>query len=347
MPQSGRRLPLMSKCRRSPRQRRCWTMLQLSGVGLLVAAAITLGLGVGAGATPATGDSLPDSAQCAETCAAGIPFDSGQTINIVVPANSAFAAPDNNSGVNIVECAAPSGVVPTLPSACDGNTLQNGAQVNTDGSFTFNGFTVYALPDSVSLGEGASNPVDCGNTAATECVLYIGNNQNDFTAPHLWSQPFFVNTDPTDSGTINPGDGSGAATATVPSATLSTAVARLRRRRRTGLTSQTVTVTLLGTGSVPVAGKAVTLTSPSSTAAVTGPSPAATGANGQATFTVTDTVAEDRHTDGARHLGHLSRSASTERHVPGHPASASTSSVSAEPDDRRVRRLDDRYGHPA
>ena len=66
---------------RSLRQRRCWTMLQLSGAGLLVAAAITLGLGVDAGATPATGDTLPDSAQCAETCTAGIPFDSGQNIN--------------------------------------------------------------------------------------------------------------------------------------------------------------------------------------------------------------------------------------------------------------------------
>ena len=156
--------------------------------------------------TPATGATLPDAAQCATTCTPG-PFDSGQSINVVVPANSAFAAPDNNSGVNIVECAAPNGVVPTLPSACDGNTLQNGAQVSTDGSFTFNGFTVYALPDSVSLGEGASNPVDCGNTAATECVLYIGNNQNDFTAPHLWSQPFLTDIDATDSGTINPGDG--------------------------------------------------------------------------------------------------------------------------------------------
>jgi hypothetical protein len=160
-----------------------------------------------AGATPpASGATISNAAQCADTCTPG-PFDSGQNVNVVVPANSAFAAPNNNSGIIIVECSAPNGVVPTLPSACDGNTQQTLVGVNSDGSFTFNDYQLFALPDSYSLGESASNPVTCGNTAATECVLYIGNNQNDFTQPHLWSQPFLTNTDPTDSGTINPGDG--------------------------------------------------------------------------------------------------------------------------------------------
>jgi hypothetical protein len=160
-----------------------------------------------AGATPpASGSTISNAAQCSDTCTSG-PFDSGQNINVVVPANSAFAAPNNNSGIIIVECSAPNGVVPTLPSACDGNTQQTLVGVNSDGSFTFNDYQVFALPDSVSLGESPSSPVTCGNTAATECVLYIGNNQNDFTQPHLWSQPFLTNTDATDSGTINPGDG--------------------------------------------------------------------------------------------------------------------------------------------
>jgi hypothetical protein len=135
------------------------------------------------------------------------PFDSGQTVNVVIPANTAFAAPNDTSGIIIVECAAPNGVVPTLPSACDGNTQQTFVGVNADGSFTFNQYRVFALPDSYSLGESASSPVTCGNTAATECMLYIGNNQNDFTQPHLWSEPFLIDADPTDSGTINPGDG--------------------------------------------------------------------------------------------------------------------------------------------
>ena len=156
----------------------------------------------GAATGPTSGSVIPNAAQPTGTVTPG-PFDSGQNINVVVPTNQAFGL---DAGVNIVECSAPNGVVPTLPIKCDGNTLQNGAQVAADGSFTFNGYTVYALPDSVSLQEGSGGP-QCGNTAATECILYIGENQNDFTAPHLWSQPFFVNPDPTDSGTINPGDG--------------------------------------------------------------------------------------------------------------------------------------------
>ena len=64
---------------------------------------------------------------------------------------------------------------------------------------------MYALPDAISLGEGSSGP-KCGSTSATECILYIGNDQNDFTKPHLWSQPFFVSANGNDAG-ANPGDG--------------------------------------------------------------------------------------------------------------------------------------------
>ncbi len=47
----------------------------------------------------------------------------------------------------------------------------------------------------------------CGDTAATECVLYIGNNQSDFSASHVFSQPFNVLANSDDLGE-NPGDGS-------------------------------------------------------------------------------------------------------------------------------------------
>ena len=41
-----------------------------------------------------------------------------------------------------------------------------------------------------------------------ECLLYIGQDQTSASAPHLWSQPFYVDPgDGTDSG-ANPGDGS-------------------------------------------------------------------------------------------------------------------------------------------
>ena len=159
-----------------------------------------------AGAQPASGDIVPGSAQPSGPVNAGTPFSSGQSINVVIPANSAFAAPDNTANVNIVECAAPNGVVPSNPVACDGNTIQGSTIIpNADGSFNYPGYQVYALPDSVTLGEGSSGPT-CGSTSATECILYIGNNQNDFTKPHLWSQPFFVKSNADDGGE-NPGDG--------------------------------------------------------------------------------------------------------------------------------------------
>ena len=60
---------------------------------------------------------VPGSAQCSDACTGGIPFSSGQNINVVIPANATFSSDDglnnNTSGINIVECAAPNGVVPT------------------------------------------------------------------------------------------------------------------------------------------------------------------------------------------------------------------------------------------
>jgi hypothetical protein len=158
---------------------------------------------------PTTGTVIPNAAQCSDTCTGGVPFSSGQNINVVIPSNETFSSDDglnnNNSGINIVECAAPNGVVPTNSANCDGNTIDAGILPNPDGSFGISGFTVYALPDSIQLGEGTSGP-KCGSTSATECILYIGNNQNDFTQPHLWSQPFFVTAN-SDDGGENPGDG--------------------------------------------------------------------------------------------------------------------------------------------
>ena len=124
-------------------------------------------------------------------------------INVVVPANSLFTA---TSRVVIVECAAPNGVLPTLPIDCDGNTIVGPTILpNSDGSINlvtqgYGPYEVYALPDSISLGESPSSAVTCGNSAATECVLYIGNDQTDFTAPHIFSQPFNIVANADDQG---------------------------------------------------------------------------------------------------------------------------------------------------
>ena len=274
--------------------------MQLAGVGLLLGALATMGLVIGAGAAgPGSGSIVPTAVQPLGTVAHG-PFSSGQLINVVVPTNETFSSDDglnnNNSAINILECSAPDGVVPTNPSACDGNTIQgNTILPATDGSFTYNNYQLYALPDAISLGEGSSG-VACGNTMATECILFIGNNQADFTKPHLWSAPFFIAPNADDGGE-NPGDGSAPATASMPDPGLSTVVASPGTATGNGVDLSTVTVTLLGTGSVPVEGKAVTLTPTSCTpspcaATVTDPSPDSSGSNGQVAFTLTDSVAQ-------------------------------------------------------
>jgi hypothetical protein len=276
------------------RRRRYWTLLQLSGAGLLLAGAATFGLVATAGATgPASGSQITTAAQPVAPFTAGLPFDSGQVIDLVIPANDIFVS---TTAVHAVECAAPNGVIPTQTSACDGNTLAT-AFPEPDGSLDWvndsasgNGYTVYNTPDT-HIGDSASGP-QCGNTTSTECILYIGDNQLDFTQPHYWSQGFFVNPDPTDSGTVNPGDGSPPAQASAPDPGLSTVVATPTTVTADGVNISTVTVTLLATGNLPVTGKTVSLASSSSTATVTGPSPATTDANGQTTFTVTDTVGE-------------------------------------------------------
>jgi hypothetical protein len=205
-------------------------------------------LGAPAGAaTPTEGSSVPNSAVPGGAFVAGGPFSSGQQINIVVPTNTVFSPTAN---LNIEECAAPNGTIPTVPSACDGNTIQGPSfKTNSDGSINFQTethslYTVYALPDSINLGESAGGPI-CGDTAATECILFIGQNQNDFTQPHVWSQPFFILAN-SDDGGENPSDGTGTQppvqTPEVPLAIIlpgaalalfgGTVVARRRRQQR-------------------------------------------------------------------------------------------------------------------
>ena len=273
-------------------------MVQLAGAVLLALGAVMLGLVATAGAagSPQNGTELATlTAQTPFT--AGTPFDSGQKIDVSVPANTVFdgsAYGNNTQGIKILECSAPNGVIPTSTTACDGNTVATEFPA-PDGSFDWlndniSGYPVYYLPDS-NLGDSPSGPT-CGNTAPTECILYIGNNQGDFTQPHVWSPPFFIHTDPNhDSGTVNPGDGSPPPVANVD-ATKSKVVAAPTTVTADGADLSTVTVTLLdSTGSVPVIGKTVAVSASTSTATVTPLSPV-TDSSGAATFTVSDTVAE-------------------------------------------------------
>jgi hypothetical protein len=113
-----------------------------------------------------------------------------QTITVSVGPNSTFTP---GAGISILECADPGGSPSNLPSdetTCDGNTINNDSIiVGSDGSFSYGAYVIYALP-SAALGEGSSGEPKCDATDA--CVLYVGQNQGDFSAPKVFSAPFFV-----------------------------------------------------------------------------------------------------------------------------------------------------------
>jgi hypothetical protein len=93
----------------------------------------------------------------------------------------------------ILECADPGGSASNLPidaTACDGNTVQGGTVlVGAGGSFSLSNYTVYLLP-SPTLGEQSNYKPICNQS--NYCVLYVGQDQNDFTAPKVFSAPFLI-----------------------------------------------------------------------------------------------------------------------------------------------------------
>jgi len=263
----------------------------LLGSTLLVAAALTITLSTRASAL-GSGSTVPTAIQTVGTVTTGTPYSSGQNVDIVIPANTVLTP--TALDVNIVECEAPGGVVPTDPSSCDGETIQ-GASIHprSDGSIDLQAqtkslYTLYDLPDLLKLGE-TSGPV-CNLT--NECVLYIGQNQNDFTQPHFWSSPFYIAPNANDDGS-NPGDGSPPTVPVTPSPSLSTVTTSSPTATADGEDLATITVTLLGPEGVPVPGKTVELTQGSGHSVITpGASPNVSAANGSVTFTVTDSSAE-------------------------------------------------------
>jgi hypothetical protein len=135
-------------------------------------------------------------------------YHSGESIDVSVGPNSVFAP---NARIVIIECAAPGGQVPIDDSTCDGNTVQgDSVLVGSDGSFTEPAYTLYALP-STSLNEQANHLPVCN--ATSECVLYIGEDQNDFTKPKIFS-PTFTVTPAAQSPAPSPGGGTGSTATT-------------------------------------------------------------------------------------------------------------------------------------
>jgi hypothetical protein len=181
-------------------------VVKTGSIGAFAVAASLLPFAATAGALASGGQTLtgivpisPDPSS-GQTVTPGKPFSSGQTVTVQAPSGSPLTPGLN---VEILECAAPNGVLPTLPTQCDSETKSADTIIPAaDVSFTYSNYQLYILPDP---NFGAS-PITCGATAATECVVGMFDNFTDFTQPHIFSQPFLVNASPLDNG-ANPGDG--------------------------------------------------------------------------------------------------------------------------------------------
>jgi hypothetical protein len=118
-------------------------------------------------------------------------FHNYELISVAVGPNHFFKP---YSRVNILECADPGGKkqdLPTNANTCDGNTIQgNTILVNKNGSFSEHGYEMYALPNKPQLGELPGNQPICNQKKS--CVLYIGENQENFNSAKMFSPPFLI-----------------------------------------------------------------------------------------------------------------------------------------------------------
>ena len=152
-------------------------------------------------------------------------YHDGQTISVGVGPNSYFTP---HGRIVIIECADPGGLPSNLPrdaTTCDGNTVQGSTiLVGADGSFSQSAYTIYLLP-SPTLGEQPNYKPICDQT--NYCVLYVGQNQNDFTAPKVFSAPFLIapssgTTTTTPASTGSTGGSATTGTATAPTSSNTT-----------------------------------------------------------------------------------------------------------------------------
>jgi hypothetical protein len=114
-----------------------------------------------------------------------------EAVEVKVPTNSVL---QSGFRANILMCSDPDAQPKNLPisdSTCDGLTIQVGPTLNigTGGTVDQKGYVIYKLPRKIEPAD--SIPV-CNATHA--CVLYVGQDQNDFQRPHVWSTAFYVGT---------------------------------------------------------------------------------------------------------------------------------------------------------
>jgi hypothetical protein len=179
---------------------------QLIGA-ILVATAVIVGVFAShAGAT-----ALSNGTVAIETSGGTVatsPLSMHQVVTVKVGPNSTMSRssleaagfPSGAVPIKILECADPGGLTSNLPLSekqCEPETIDPNGTVLENGSMVEPGYTIYALPDTAELGNSSGTVCDMEH----ECVLGIFSNQLDFTKPHVFSAPFFVNPSSTSGGT--------------------------------------------------------------------------------------------------------------------------------------------------
>lgn len=124
-------------------------------------------------------------------------YSDGQQVDLAMGPNSMFSGQAVGGDIEAIECEYSTGTTPGDPpdaNFCSAQTLAGGFPyaVHTNGSFDYavdqhgDSVTVFALPDATLSGATITcNP-------AHPCVWYVGENYNDFKAPHVFSNPFVV-----------------------------------------------------------------------------------------------------------------------------------------------------------
>ncbi|HXN62824.1 MAG TPA: hypothetical protein VN886_20425 [Acidimicrobiales bacterium] len=157
-----------------------------SRLGLSVVAGLLLLAAAGCG-----GSSSDDTAGAPTLTITSGPYRDGQLVNLSVGPNHYFT---KYAEINIVQCADPGGTEANLPrssASCDGNTAQGpSVLVNANGSFSFHGYEIWALPNESQLDEAPDSQPVCNRTHS--CVLYVGQDTNIWTKPKIFSPPFTV-----------------------------------------------------------------------------------------------------------------------------------------------------------
>ncbi len=158
------------------------------------------------------------------------PFSSGQLVTTTVGPHSIL---HQGKRIFIRECAAQGGNIPTSPNQCDLRTTHRlHVFAGPRGRVVYQGYPIFALPDTTVLGEKAKRTSVCDLTHP--CALFIGRDRTDFDQPHVWSLPFSVSPNAGDTG-ADPGNGLPEAPAVVALPALALTILGgfvwLRRRR--------------------------------------------------------------------------------------------------------------------